>query len=147
MARSVSINILSAGGMQNNLESERQVPGSVLNLLRTLFPGGEIHVDDGSSEGTAADSIPEQARTSSGVAGAPETELRPSDEGIFLSNLLHQIIPVVSQQAGSESDAVPPEQANAFQRMMAQGPSTQVGLFCLLLLSKGPFITLKVLET
>ncbi|KAL5547686.1 hypothetical protein UlMin_002917 [Ulmus minor] len=127
VARSVSINILSAGGMQNNLESERQVPGSVLNLLRTLFPGGEIHVDDGSSEGTAADSIPEQARTSSGVAGAPETEPRPSDEGIFLSNLLHQIIPVVSQQAGSESDAVPPEQANAFQRMMAQGPSTQAG--------------------
>ncbi|XP_024028599.1 large proline-rich protein bag6-A [Morus notabilis] len=110
-ARSVSINILSAGGMQNP-ESDRQIPSSVMQFIRSLFPGGEIHVEDGSSEGTAAGSHPDQARTSGSAEGGSEAEPRAS-EGIFFSNLLHQLMPLISRQAGSESDIAPAEQANA----------------------------------
>lgn len=126
-ARSVNINILSAaGGMQSNGESDRQIPGSIMQFIRNLFPGGEIHVEDGNSEGTAAGSHPDQARTSGGVQSEQEAEPRPSDEGIFFSNLLHQIMPVISQHAGSGSDIVHPEQANASEATIAQDSSTQV---------------------
>ena len=129
-ARSVSINILSAGGMQSSAESDRQIPSSVMQFIRTLFPGGEIHVEDGSSEGTAAGSQPDPARASSGVQGEPEAESRPSDEGIIFSNLLRQIIPIVSRQADSESNSVHPEQANVSETIMAQDSSTQVSMPC-----------------
>ncbi|GMN47470.1 hypothetical protein TIFTF001_016647 [Ficus carica] len=112
-ARSVSINILSAGGMQSNLESDRQIPSSVMQFIRSLFPGGEIHVEDGNSEGTAAGSEPDQPRTSGGAESGSEAEPRASEEGIYFSSLLHQIMPLISQQSGSESDVAPPEQANA----------------------------------
>ncbi|XP_062078249.1 ubiquitin-like domain-containing protein CIP73 isoform X2 [Humulus lupulus] len=126
-ARSVSINILSAGGMQNNADSDRQIPSNVMQFIRNLFPGGEIHVEDGSSEGAAAGSYPDQARTSSGTQNEPEPEAepRPSEEGIFFSNLLRQIMPVISRQAGSESDTVHPEQASASELVTAQYSSTQ----------------------
>ena len=40
----------------DNTESERQIPSSVLQFLRTFFPGGEIHVEDSSVQGTTAGS-------------------------------------------------------------------------------------------
>ncbi|BBH08568.1 Ubiquitin-like superfamily protein [Prunus dulcis] len=100
IARSVSVNILSAGGTQNNQESERQIPSGILQFIRNLFPGGEIHVEDGSAEGLTTGSVSDQARTSSGVVGAQEAEPRVTDEGLFLSNLLHQIMPFISQASG-----------------------------------------------
>lgn len=124
--RSVSISFLSSGGTQNDQESERQVPSGVLNLLRALFPGGEIHVEDGSVQGMNSSSVSDQARTSSGAAGAPETEPRVSDEGIFLSNLLHQVMPLISQAASREPGLVPAEVENSSERTMAQGSSTLV---------------------
>ncbi|KAJ1382371.1 Ubiquitin-like domain superfamily [Sesbania bispinosa] len=119
-SRVVNINILAAGGSQNNQESERQIPSSVLQFLRTLFPGGEIHVEDSSLQGTTAGSTSEHATTSMGAAQAqaqaPEAEPRVSDEGIFLSNILREIMPVISQ-VGSEG--------NSSVDQMAQDSSTQ----------------------
>lgn len=106
-----------------------------MQFLRTLFPGGEIHVEDGGLEGTPAGSEPDQARTSSGVPGAPEAESMVSDEGLFLSNLLRQVMPVIAQQAGAEQDVVPPELINASERTMTQDSSTQVSVVCNLLFS------------
>lgn len=121
----MNINILAAGGAQNNQESERQIPNSVLQFIRTLFPGGEIHVEDSSVQGTTAGSTAEQAATSRGAAHVPEAEPRVSDEGIFLSNVLREIMPVISQQAGSEG--------NPSEGQVAQDSSTQVGMLdCLL---------------
>ncbi|KAM6553246.1 hypothetical protein CsatB_014008 [Cannabis sativa] len=123
-ARSVSINILSAGGMQNNDDSDRQLPSNVMQFIRNLFPGGEIHVEDGSSEEAGAGSTPDQARTSSGPQGEPEAEPSPSEEGIFFSNLLRQIMPVISRQAVSESDTVHPEQASPSEPAVASDAGT-----------------------
>uniref|UniRef100_A0A2N9FXD6 Ubiquitin-like domain-containing protein n=1 Tax=Fagus sylvatica TaxID=28930 RepID=A0A2N9FXD6_FAGSY len=125
-ARSVNINILSAGGTQNNPDSDRQLPSSVMQFLRTLFPGGEIHVEEASSQETARGSVPEHAGTSNGVTNAMEPEPRVSDEGIFLSNMLRQIIPLVSQQAGVEPDARLTEETNTSENRLPQDSSTQV---------------------
>ncbi|MED6222510.1 Ubiquitin-like domain-containing protein cip73 [Stylosanthes scabra] len=116
-SRVVNINILSAGGAQNNQESERQIPNSVLQFIRTLFPGGEIHVEDLNLEGTNSGSTSEQAATAR-AAQAPEAEPRVSDEGIFLSNILREIIPIVSQQTDSGR--------NPSEEQAAQGSSSQV---------------------
>ncbi|XP_027333418.1 ubiquitin-like domain-containing protein CIP73 isoform X3 [Abrus precatorius] len=117
-SRVVNINILAASGPQNNQESERQIPSSVLQFLRTLFPGGEIHVEDSSVQGTNAGSTSDHAATSRGAAQVPEAQPNVSDEGIFLSNILREIMPVISQQLGSEG--------NPSEDHMAQDSATQV---------------------
>ncbi|OIW19515.1 hypothetical protein TanjilG_06970 [Lupinus angustifolius] len=117
-SRVVNINILSAGGPQNNQESESQTPSSALQFLRALFPGGEIHVEDSSIQGTAAGSTSEHAATSGGSSHVPEAEPRASDEGIFLSNVLREIMPLISQRAGSGG--------NPSVDQMAQDSSTLV---------------------
>ncbi|TYI76181.1 hypothetical protein E1A91_D06G058400v1 [Gossypium mustelinum] len=104
--RSVNISILAAGRTQNNQDSERQSPSNVLQFLRTIFPGGEIQVEEASSQGTARDSVRGQAEASN-VAPAAETSV--TNQGVFLSNLLHQIMPYISQHAGSQRST--PEEA------------------------------------
>ncbi|MBA0868792.1 hypothetical protein Goshw_018868, partial [Gossypium schwendimanii] len=104
--RSVNISILAAGRSQNNQDSERQSPSNVLQFLRTIFPGGEIQVEEASSQGTARDSVRGQAEASN-VAPAAETSI--TNQGVFLSNLLHQIMPYISQHAGSQRST--PEEA------------------------------------
>ncbi|KAG2668514.1 hypothetical protein I3760_15G164500 [Carya illinoinensis] len=125
-ARSVSINILSAGGTQNNQDSDRQLPSNVMQFLRNLFPGGEIHVEEASPPGTIRDPVPQNEGTSNGVATATEAEPRVSDEGVFLSNLLHQIMPLISQQASVEPDTRLMEEANTSENTMPCDSLTQV---------------------
>ncbi|OIV99878.1 hypothetical protein TanjilG_26216 [Lupinus angustifolius] len=117
-SRVVNINILSAGGAENNPESERQIQSSVLQHLRALFPGGDIHVEDSSLQGTAAGAISEHAATLGDSSHVPEAEPRASDEGIFLSNILREIMPLISQRAGSDG--------NPSVDQMAQDSSTRV---------------------
>ncbi|XP_038700064.1 ubiquitin-like domain-containing protein CIP73 isoform X1 [Tripterygium wilfordii] len=120
--RNVSINILSAGGTLNSQEHEGQIPNSVFQLLRNLFPGGEIHVEDGSSQGTATGSVSGHAGRSNTPADA---EPGATDEGIFLSNLLHEIIPFISQHADPVSTIIPQGTLNP-EHVMTQDSSTQV---------------------
>ncbi|KAL5065236.1 hypothetical protein RYX36_026973 [Vicia faba] len=114
-SRVVHINILSAGGPQNNQDSDRS---NVIQFLRTLFPGGEIHVEDSSLQGANAGSAAVHAATSTAAPQVPEAEPPVSDEGVFLSNVLREIMPVISQQVGSER--------NSSDDQMAQDSSTQV---------------------
>ncbi|XP_054821252.1 ubiquitin-like domain-containing protein CIP73 [Prosopis cineraria] len=123
--RRVNINILTAGGLQNNQESERQIPNNVLQFIRALFPGGEIHVEDSSSPGTAADPTSDHAGTSTGAARAPDSEPSASEEGIFLSNLLREVMPLISQ-AGSGTH-VTPQGENASDNQTTSDSSTQGG--------------------
>ncbi|KAI3737944.1 hypothetical protein L2E82_27961 [Cichorium intybus] len=55
-------------------------------LLRNLFPGEQSHVFQGTSTDSMSANVESQT-----------TQTAVSDEGTFLSNLLHQIMPVVSQ--------------------------------------------------
>ncbi|KAI5557368.1 hypothetical protein POPTR_018G115500v4 [Populus trichocarpa] len=107
ISRSISINILSASGAQNNQDSERHIPDNILQLLRTILPG-DIHMEDASLRGTTTSSVPETAGQSTATA---EAEPRATDEGIFLSNLLREIMPLISQSGGAEPSAIPPGEA------------------------------------
>ncbi|XP_028790164.1 ubiquitin-like domain-containing protein CIP73 isoform X2 [Neltuma alba] len=124
--RRVNINILTAGGLQNNQESERQIPNNVLQFIRTLFPGGEVHVEDSSSQGTTGVPTSDHAGPSTGAARAPESEPRASEEGLFLSNLLREVMPLISQ-AGSGTHGTP-QGENASDNQTASDSSTQVGM-------------------
>ncbi|KAE8729534.1 Ubiquitin-like superfamily protein, putative isoform 8 [Hibiscus syriacus] len=102
-------NTRSASRTQNNQESERPIPSSILQFLRDFFPGGEIQVEETTLQGTATDTVLEQSGTSRDSA-APEPCI--TDEGVFLSNLLHQILPYISQHAGLQQSAASTEEAN-----------------------------------
>ncbi|ESR66962.1 hypothetical protein CICLE_v10007581mg [Citrus x clementina] len=130
-SHSVNVGTLSTAGTQDNQESERQIRSGVLQLLRNLFPGGEIHVENGGLHGTASDSVPEHAATFRdrvvSSTGSSAAEASATDEGIFLSNLLHQIMPFISQHSSAEPTVTPLEDANAFEHRMSQDSSTHAG--------------------
>ncbi|XP_021745457.1 uncharacterized protein LOC110711390 isoform X2 [Chenopodium quinoa] len=98
-SRTIDINILSAGGIQSDQNSEGQIPPGILQFLRGLFPGGEFQVESVSSQGGGMGSVTEQERTSN--AGAQEAEPTATEEGIFLSRMLEQIMPMISQNSGT----------------------------------------------
>ncbi|KAK8619982.1 hypothetical protein V6N13_066473 [Hibiscus sabdariffa] len=100
-------NTHSANRTQDNQDFERTIPSSILQFLGAVFPGGEIQVEETTLPGT--ETVPEQAGTSSGNT-APEPSI--TDEGVFLSNLLHQIMPYISQHVGSQQSTVSTEEAN-----------------------------------
>ncbi|KMT03610.1 hypothetical protein BVRB_8g192830 [Beta vulgaris subsp. vulgaris] len=104
-SRTIDINILSAGGIQNDQNSDGEVPPGILQLLRGLFPGGEIQVE--SSQGTGTGSVTEQERTSSAVA--QEAEPMVTEEGIFLSRMLEQIMPLISEHGDGSTSSTPAE--------------------------------------
>ncbi|KAL2929887.1 Ubiquitin-like domain-containing protein CIP73 [Bienertia sinuspersici] len=101
-SRTIDINILSAGGAQSDQNTEGQIPPGVLQVLRGLFPGGEFHVESVSSQGTGTGSVTEQERSSS--ADAQEAEPTATEEGLFLSRVLQQIMPFISQNSGTEQN-------------------------------------------
>ncbi|XP_021899208.1 large proline-rich protein bag6-A-like isoform X2 [Carica papaya] len=112
--RGASVNVVSAGGTQSSQDPERQIPSSIFQFLRALFPGGEIHVEDPNIHGTAPRSDSGHGVTSD---ASPEAEPSVTDEGLFLSNLLQQIMPLISQNSGT--------QQNATEQRMTQDSSTQ----------------------
>lgn len=125
VSRSVNINIISSAGSHTNGETERQVPGSVVQFLRSLFPGGDIRVEGSSIDGTVIGSASQDAGTSAGAMNSPESENRASDDGIFLSNLLHQIMPFISEHAVAGSNPMSGEESNMTTCRRAQDSSTE----------------------
>lgn len=84
-------------------------------------------MEDSSLQGANGGSTSVHAATSTGAPQVPEAEPPVSDEGVFLSNVLREIMPVISQRVGSER--------NPSEDQMAQDLSTQVGmLHCFLTL-------------
>ncbi|KAI4344222.1 hypothetical protein L6164_011473 [Bauhinia variegata] len=122
--RSVNINILAAGSAPVNQDSERQIPDSVVQFMRALIISSVV--DSSQQETTAVTS--DDAGTSRGAAHVLEAEAGVSDEGTFLSDLLRGIMPLISQQAGSEINVAPETEAeeDASGVQMGQDSSTQV---------------------
>lgn len=123
-AHSIDVDIFFTGGAQGTLESERQVPSNVVQFLRTLFPSGEINIEDASFQEISGSIPAHHSMASSSVANVQESESRTSDEGMFLSNIFHQIMPFTSQR-GNEPDMSSVE-ANASERQNIPDSSAQV---------------------
>ncbi|KAK6944415.1 hypothetical protein RJ641_025517, partial [Dillenia turbinata] len=97
-----SSNIMSNGRTQNHPEFESQIQDGAFQLLRTLFPGGEFHeVHTGFEEAPAGYAANNEGTQGSAVNGQ-QAEPTVSVEGLFLSNLLRQIIPLISEEVGTE---------------------------------------------
>ncbi|KAM7477214.1 hypothetical protein LguiB_024457 [Lonicera macranthoides] len=126
-SRRFRFSVRSTGAPENHHPPGREVPSEVFQVLRSLYPGGEIHVEDLASQGTAAGPVTENAGTTSSAAGTmdqQEPERRVTEEGIFLSNLLREIMPIVSQFAGATPD-VSTQPPNASEQRIAHQSSTK----------------------
>ncbi|XP_047337807.1 ubiquitin-like domain-containing protein CIP73 isoform X2 [Impatiens glandulifera] len=89
-------------------------------LFRTMFPVEQIHVENTGAQ--EMDQETEQTETMTNAGDNQETEQTIiSEEGIFLSNLLHQIMPIISQNMGSST-------ADEMQNGDRQEPLTQGNL-------------------
>lgn len=78
---------------------------------------------DSGLQGMATGSSPGNA----GGSSAPvEAQSGVTDEGIFLSNLLHEIMPIISQCVAAEPNVIPREAPHDIEHQSAQGSSTQV---------------------
>ncbi|KAJ4958873.1 hypothetical protein NE237_025984 [Protea cynaroides] len=120
-----SNNTLPSDGTQSGHGSSNQIPNRLDELLRTIFPGEHIHVSDISFQGMATTSATESAGTTRGAADAREGVAGVhSDEGLFFSNLLRQIMPYISQSGAAESNASL-GRGNNSEHITTHGSSTQ----------------------
>ncbi|KAI3683974.1 hypothetical protein L1987_84491 [Smallanthus sonchifolius] len=84
------------GLLHNGQTFSTEVPSGLDQLLRNLFPGEQSHANDFIFHGTSV----ETAQTTINSQETPAV----SDEGTFLSNLLHQIMPIVTQHLSGGTD-------------------------------------------
>ena len=63
------------------------------------------------------------------AASTEETAPRGGDEGVFFSNLLRQIMPVISENIERESSIASPEEAGEITDRTAQASPMRVSLF------------------
>ncbi|XP_057959141.1 ubiquitin-like domain-containing protein CIP73 isoform X2 [Malania oleifera] len=112
------------GAAQDGQGSSTQIHGSLDQLLRTLFPGEQIHVGNVNFQGAPPSSVAEHVGTTE--AGATVQEAAPAvADGLFLSNVLHQIMPFISQGAGMGSNIASPDSAFV-ENSTVEDSSTQV---------------------
>lgn len=118
-----------AGESQSDRENGTQVPGNVYQFLRSLFPGGEIHIGEDSNIGLGT--VPDH--TDPGARGnlfrdAREAEPGPTDDGIFLSNLLRQIMPMISQNIAADNSSSALDRDTSFQVMIPSSSGEKASL-------------------
>ncbi|XP_010244866.1 PREDICTED: large proline-rich protein BAG6-like [Nelumbo nucifera] len=119
-------NNLSSGRIQNGQESAAHISNRFDQLLRTIFPGEQISVGEANFPGMSTGSATEHVGTAGSTANAREATSRvESDDGIFLSNLLRQVMPVISQVTAIEQNAPLPEGVGASEHRTAHDSSTQ----------------------
>lgn len=106
------------GALHSDQSFATEVPNGLGQLLRNLFPVEQNHGNDFIFQGTGADSV------SGNVETNPQEAPRVSDEGTFLANLLHQIMPIVSQHINGADGSS--EQGAAMEDRATQ-PSSSVG--------------------
>ncbi|XP_071690773.1 ubiquitin-like domain-containing protein CIP73 [Rutidosis leptorrhynchoides] len=90
------------GVLHNGEGLPTEVSNGLDQLLRGLFPGDPNHGTHFVVQGTGPGSV----ETAPTTVNAQETPM-VSDEGTFLSNLLHQIMPIVSQHINGGADGSP----------------------------------------
>ncbi|THG13738.1 hypothetical protein TEA_019672 [Camellia sinensis var. sinensis] len=104
-------NSYSGNGTQNGEGFSTQFQSGLDQLLRSIFPGDQIYVGDVNFQGSGTSSAAGREGTSQGAAPTQESAPRVGDEGLFLSNLLHQIMPIISENTASGSGMASPGDA------------------------------------
>ncbi|XP_057773816.1 ubiquitin-like domain-containing protein CIP73 [Salvia miltiorrhiza] len=80
-------------------------------LLSSIFPGGQILSE--STELPHSASAPSHAEAAQGTHNSQESASAVSEEGVLLSNILRQIMPMLSENTGAEDNRTSTEGANS----------------------------------
>ncbi|XP_058203333.1 ubiquitin-like domain-containing protein CIP73 isoform X2 [Rhododendron vialii] len=111
---------------QNGQGYSTQIPSGLDQLLRSIFPGvGNISFQRMDTSSAAGHMGPSQGTTTTQEAAPGEAAPRAGDEGIFLSNLLRQIMPIISQNTEIRSSSAPPEAGSETMDTTIRASSTQ----------------------
>ncbi|KAK9279406.1 hypothetical protein L1049_013085 [Liquidambar formosana] len=116
----------SGGGTQDNQEISSQIHRRLDQWLRTIFPGEQIHFGgDVDFQGPATSSTTQHVGATEAAVNTQEASLSVGDEGTFLSNLLRQIMPVISQHTAMGSNMASSDRADVLESSNGQASSTQ----------------------
>ncbi|XP_058203336.1 ubiquitin-like domain-containing protein CIP73 isoform X4 [Rhododendron vialii] len=130
LPRNIDIRIRTANApgdaTQNGQGYSTQIPSGLDQLLRSIFPGvGNISFQRMDTSSAAGHMGPSQGTTTTQEAAPGEAAPRAGDEGIFLSNLLRQIMPIISQNTEIRSSSAPPEAGSETMDTTIRASSTQ----------------------
>ncbi|CAK9134515.1 unnamed protein product [Ilex paraguariensis] len=115
----------SGSGISNGQEFSAQGHSGFDQLLRTIFPGEQIHDGDISFQGMDTSSGSGHVGTAQGAANTQEAAPRVGDEGTFFSNMLHHIMPMISQNVTIGSTISTAEGASVVEDRTTQASPTQ----------------------
>ncbi|KAL0394300.1 UNVERIFIED_CONTAM: Ubiquitin-like domain-containing protein CIP73 [Sesamum latifolium] len=93
-----------------------QVPSGLEQLLRTIFPGEHAPSDNANPTGT----VPSHTEAAQVVDTSQEAASIVSDEAMFLSNILRQVMPIINENAGAAQDMPSTEGANSVDTRLLQ---------------------------
>lgn len=109
----ISVNRSSTGEMSSRVE----------HFLRALFPGEQLQVENVSVHGMNAHSAAGESVATQNAAASQETGA--IEDGVFLSNILRHILPIVSESTETTPNTPPTEQVDVAEDRSTQA-STQV---------------------
>ncbi|GMP94442.1 hypothetical protein CsSME_00043904 [Camellia sinensis var. sinensis] len=118
-------NIPSGDGTEIGQGFSTQIHGGLDQLLRSIFPGEHIHVGDVNFHGMGTSSAAVHTGTTQSAATTQVAAPREGNEGLFLSNLLRQIMPIISESTTSGSSIPSSEGAGDIEDRTTQASSTQ----------------------
>ncbi|KAL8503673.1 hypothetical protein ACS0TY_022410 [Phlomoides rotata] len=88
-----------------------QIREGLQQLLSSMFPGAQVVNDDG--EVPRSGSVPSRTESAQDISSSQQSASAVSDEGVRLSNILRQIMPILSENAGAEPETPSTEGADA----------------------------------
>ncbi|KAM3233736.1 ubiquitin-like domain-containing protein CIP73 isoform X1 [Capsicum annuum] len=107
----VAGNFSSFSEVSNGEEFSAQYQSSVDQLLRSLFSSENIHHENVSDHGVTTNSASEGDAVVENNSSSQETATA-EDEGVFLSNILRHIMPIISETNGTSPTDLPSGQSN-----------------------------------
>ncbi|KAA8521612.1 hypothetical protein F0562_012285 [Nyssa sinensis] len=113
------------GGTQNGQGFSTQIHSGLDHLLRTIFHGEQIHVGDVNFQEMGMGSARGHGGTTQDAANTHDAAPRVVDEGALLSNLLRQIMPIISQSIDTGSNIASPGDAGDIEDRTTEVTSTQ----------------------
>ncbi|XP_059658186.1 ubiquitin-like domain-containing protein CIP73 isoform X2 [Cornus florida] len=102
---------MDGGGTQNVEGFSTQFHSGLDQFLSTIFPGEHMDVGSNNFQGMDAVSARGVGGMTQDAANTQEAASRLNDEGTFLSNVLRQIMPIISQSSATGSNNAPEEGA------------------------------------
>ncbi|KAG9451410.1 hypothetical protein H6P81_011375 [Aristolochia fimbriata] len=109
---------ISSGMPQNSQESQSAISSSFDQLLRTIFSGEQFHINGGEVNLQHSTSVAGATQEQQGL----EEPSRATDEGLFFSNLLQQVMPVISQSINENAGSAGPSDLST-EQVEVENPS------------------------